>query len=157
MQTFLPYPDFAQSLKSLDNKRLGKQRVETGQLLRCLGVSLPKCSGELPEKRPRMGWVNHPACRMWIGYETALMLYYNLSLGIWTARGFQNSMPFMSLENRDVLMPYWLGSEEFHSSHRSNLIRKDPGFYKRYGWTEGPDLPYVWPAAKERTECLILG
>jgi len=33
MQTFLPYPDFLQSLQSLDNKRLGKQRVETFQIL----------------------------------------------------------------------------------------------------------------------------
>jgi hypothetical protein len=38
MQTFLPYPDFRESLESLDNKRLGKQRVEALQLtlaLRC--------------------------------------------------------------------------------------------------------------------------
>ena len=33
MQTFLPYRDFYQSAKVLDQKRLGKQRVEVLQLL----------------------------------------------------------------------------------------------------------------------------
>ena len=33
MQTFLPYPDFHESAKVLDMKRLGKQRVEVLQLL----------------------------------------------------------------------------------------------------------------------------
>ena len=33
MQTFLPYPDFARSARVLDRKRLGKQRVETLQVL----------------------------------------------------------------------------------------------------------------------------
>lgn len=42
-------------------------------------------------------------------------------------------------------MPPWLGDEALHASHRSNLIRKDPEWYGRFGWTEPPDLPYVWP------------
>jgi hypothetical protein len=32
MQTFLPYSGFAQSAAALDNKRLGKQRVEARKL-----------------------------------------------------------------------------------------------------------------------------
>lgn len=36
MQTFLPYADFAQSAASLDMMRLGKQRVETYQILQKL-------------------------------------------------------------------------------------------------------------------------
>ena len=48
------------------------------------------------------------------------------------------------------LLPTWLGDEELHRSHRSNLIAKDPGFYRqrfaeRFGG-EPDDLPYVWPA-----------
>ena len=31
MQTFTPYADFEQSLRTLDTKRLGKQRVEVIQ------------------------------------------------------------------------------------------------------------------------------
>ena len=36
MQTFLPYPDFAASAAALDDRRLGKQRVEALQVLRAL-------------------------------------------------------------------------------------------------------------------------
>ena len=43
MQTFLPYPDFTQSAKTLDYRRLGKQRVEAWQILNALrGVSKGK-------------------------------------------------------------------------------------------------------------------
>ena len=38
MQTFLPYPDFRESLESLDYKRLGKQRVEALQLVKSIYI-----------------------------------------------------------------------------------------------------------------------
>ena len=38
MQTFLPYPDFVQTAGVLDARRLGKQRVETIQVMRALTV-----------------------------------------------------------------------------------------------------------------------
>jgi Pyrimidine dimer DNA glycosylase len=34
MQTFTPYSDFEESLRALDLKRLGKQRVEVIQIVR---------------------------------------------------------------------------------------------------------------------------
>lgn len=41
MQTFLPFPSFEETASALDYKRLGKQRVETWQLIRALnGESL---------------------------------------------------------------------------------------------------------------------
>ena len=55
-------------------------------------------------------------------------------------------------EGREIVMPPWLGNEALHASHRSNLLRKDPGFYGRYGWTEPADLPYVWPVRQEHGE-----
>jgi hypothetical protein len=61
MQTFLPYASFSESAKALDYKRLGKQRVECRQILRAL-----EHGG---------GWANHPATRLWRGYETALKAY----------------------------------------------------------------------------------
>src|SRR3954467_500955 len=54
MQTFLPVADFAGSARLLDTPRLGKQRVETLQILRAI---------ELPD----YGWANHPAVLMWRG------------------------------------------------------------------------------------------
>ena len=148
MQTFLPYPDMRLSLRCLDNKRLGKQRVETGQLLRSLGVHLPKVDGTIPNNR--RGWLNHPARLMWVGYERALCMYYNLSIDEWVHRGFRNNMPRWydthSVETHASFpFPPWYGLNELHASHRSNLLRKDPIYYGRLGWTEGPDLPYYWP------------
>ena len=39
MQTFLPYSNFYKSAKVLDQKRLGKQRVEVLQLLNSIKAS----------------------------------------------------------------------------------------------------------------------
>ena len=35
--------------------------------------------------------------------------------------------------------------KKIHASHRSNLLRKDPEFYGKYGWTEPDNLEYIWP------------
>jgi predicted RNase H-like HicB family nuclease len=59
MQTFLPYLDFAECARVLDDRRLGKQRVEVLQIARAITV-------------PGYGWRHHPAVRMWRGYEEAL-------------------------------------------------------------------------------------
>lgn len=131
MQTFLPYPDFTRSAECLDNRRLGKQRVEAQQILNALlGLS--------------RGWVNHPAVKMWRGHERALMAYRDACISEWVARSYVNNMRTGGWRGR-VKMPAWLGDAAFHASHRSNLLRKDHDYYGRFGWVEGPDLPYVWP------------
>ena len=43
-----------------------------------------------------------------------------------------------------VHFPHWLGKEEFHSSHRANLLRKDYEYYSKFGWKEDLGNPYVW-------------
>jgi hypothetical protein len=90
------------------------------------------------------GWVNHPARTMWVGYEHALAIYHDVSILIWTARGYNNTMPFRSLVRKAELPP-WFGNEEFHASHRSNLLRKLPSHYGQFGWKEPDNLPYIWP------------
>lgn len=137
MQTFLPYSDFDASAYVLDNRRLGKQRVEAYQILRTL-------LGETG------GWRNHPAVKMWRGYEGALFLYGFAVCREWRHRGFKDTMlvKFM-LAERNLCVggpcPPWWDDDAFHASHRSNLLRKDPDFYSQYGWKEPHDLPYVWP------------
>ena len=39
--------------------------------------------------------------------------------------------------------PWWLGNEDFHRSHQSNLLRKDPVHYAIFDVPD--DLPYLWP------------
>ena len=48
----------------------------------------------------------------------------------------------------EITFPWWLGKEDLHSSHRSNLLKKDPLFYGRYNWKESRDLNYVWYQGK---------
>lgn len=145
MQTFLPYPNFEQSAQCLDWRRLGKQRVEAFQLLISIGdtwaiIERIKRGYNGPIKR---GWANHPAAKMWKGYHYSLGSYMNTMIREWTRRGYKNTMSLYPTE--DGVMPWWFGSEVFHASHRSNLLRKDFEYYKQFNWTESPDLPYIWP------------
>lgn len=147
MQTFMPLPSFVESAAVLDNRRLGKQRVECKQILRALGIQI----GE-PASRPLTGWVNHPATRMWREYESALVTYAICVCNEWRRRGFEDSLleQFERAQRRGVWfrrtpMPPFLHREDFHASHRSNLLRKDPVHYGQFGWREPSDLPYVWP------------
>ena len=137
MQTFLPYPDFRESLESLDNKRLGKQRVEAYQIISAI-TQRPRKDG-----KPYKGWISHPCSVMWRDYVNALKMYYNDCIDVWKERGFKNTMEYEPIVGEFVL-PHWLGNEEFHSSHRANLLRKDYGYYSAQGWTENPDDPYIW-------------
>lgn len=54
MQTFLPYPDFDKSAQSLDMMRLGKQRVETFQILQKLVEERLVTSYKVPTGRTRL-------------------------------------------------------------------------------------------------------
>ena len=132
MQTFLPFPDFVASLAGLDRQRLGKQRVETHMIIEIL-------RGKASE------WSSHPAVTMWRGFEGALTEYYNESLKQWAFRGYQNKLLQPIFTSRWSGYPSWFGLNEFHASHRSNLLRKLPEWYGRFGWLESSDLPYYWP------------
>lgn len=133
MQTFLPYKEFDLCARVLDSRRLGKQRAECKQILNALtGGS---------------GWANHPAVKMWRGYEDALKFYTNIIIKEWIRRGYRNNMPLY--EHDPPEMPHWLGSHRLHRSHRSNLLRKDPEWYGQFPWPEGPGLPYYWPGGKD--------
>lgn len=148
MQTFLPYPSFIDSARCLDYRRLGKQRVECKQILQALGVPI---GGPLRGKPS--SWRNHPATRMWQGYEQTLLEYAAVVCREWVGRGYNDSLGAQFDEARATMIgergvgcdPPWLGDEDFHASHRSNLLRKLPAHYSRFGWAEPNDLPYVWP------------
>jgi len=146
MQTFLPYPSFRKSLKCLDYRRLGKQRVEAFQLLCANGdewalATRTKRTGKTDTPK---GWINHPAAVMWRQYGLALRQYYNDCIDEWVRRGYNNTM-----EKAPVPLafeqPYWIGDNKLHASHRSNLLRKDADYYGQFNWSESNDLEYIWP------------
>ncbi len=143
MQTFLPYPSFSRSAEVLDGPRLGKQRVETLQLLRANTV-------------PGYGWRHHPAAKMWTGHLPALVSYGLAMTDAWISRGHADTVrpqllafaPEVDGVPQDALeVPPWLGEEDFHLAHRSNLVRKDPAYYRPLFGDIPDDLPYIWPSA----------
>jgi hypothetical protein len=150
MQTFLPYPSFSKSARVLDDKRLGKQRVECKQILRALGVDVGGVSAG-------RGWISHPAVLMWRGCEQSLCAYAIAMCDEWMRRKFADSLRPQFIEASRSLRsgwrlwspgPSWLGDHRVHASHRSNLLRKDPVHYGQFGWSEPDDLPYVWPRSR---------
>lgn len=149
VQTFLPYPDFLASARSLDQRRLGKQRVEALQVLRGL-------------TRPGYGWRNHPAVRMWAGYEEALTRYGLDVCAVWSAAGRADTCASTLVTDLTTArghgrvrsqaelaaageLPPWLGRDDLHRSHRSALLRKDPEHYRPQFGDVPSDLEYVWP------------
>lgn len=154
MQTFLPLPNFRESAGCLDNKRLGKQRLECKQILLCLGIPIGK---HRPGKR---GWRHHPAVLMWAGHEVALLVYGIVVCREWKSRGFHDQLEAEFVKAYARLRPTipanryppWFGDAAFHASHRSNLLRKDFWHYSRHGWRERTDLPYVWPVQIEQPD-----
>ena len=149
MQTFLPYPDFAQTAAVLDTRRLGKQRVEAMQILRAL-------------TRPVYGWKHHPAVLMWQGYEEALGAYAVAICREWCRRGHADTCEVKILDDLAAAavpvpprtqaevsaagaLPPWLGDDAVHRSHQSALLRKDPEWYATKFGDVPDDLPYVWP------------
>lgn len=141
MQTFLPQISFKESAACLDNKRLGKQRVETMQIMKALLL-------------PEYGWKNHPAVKMWKGYEFALLMYQRAICEEWSSRGFKDTCwlktktiyeQYCPLPNDENKLPPWYFDEDLRLSHRSNLVRKDASYYSKQ-WPDVKDnLPYIWP------------
>lgn len=154
MQTFLPYPEFDRTARVLDDRRLGKQRVEVLQILRAL-------------TRERYGWKNHPAVLMWAGYEEALGAYGLTVCRQWSKRGRADTCdPKIRAELKDLGiteprsqaelaaaggLPSWLGDEALHRSHRAALLRKDPEWYGERFADAPDDADYVWPVRVRRS------
>ncbi len=149
VQTFLPYSDVERSARALGTMRLGKQRGECLQGVRGLTV-------------PTYGWRHHPAVKMWRGHLEALGRYTLSCCEVWTederadtcaatvvvdlaAAGVSRIRSEAELAAAGA-MPYWLGDPDFHRSHRSALLRKDPDHYGPLFPGVPDDLPYVWPA-----------
>lgn len=141
VQTFLPYECFQSSAKVLDQKRLGKQRVEVLQLLNSIK--------KIKNNEPVRGWKNHPCRKMWQEYPNALVAYGIAICNEWISRGYNDTcldkINTHYNDNEDLTMPSWLGDQNLHLSHKSMLVQKDALFYGSL-WPNVPrDLDYVWP------------
>jgi hypothetical protein len=135
MQTFMPEKDMTAIAKSLDYRRLGKQRVECLQILNSILL------------HRQHGWRHHPIVKMWMPNPAGLAAYGVAICREWIERGYRDTClgkitNLIKPNAKD--MPDWWGREDIIESHRSNLIRKFPEFYGPK-WPGTPsDLPYVW-------------
>lgn len=161
---------FNKTAKTLDYKRLGKQRVEAMQLLNVLlyrikldteykthqevkellikydEINWPfKPTYKYTKKILEKGMLKHsPALKMWIGYVEELKLYFNCIVKEWKSRGYKNNLPLEIVDESSLRIPPFLQNEDFIKIQRQNLIRKDKNYYgeiwKDLEETEG----YLW-------------
>lgn len=144
MQTFIPYTNIKKSAKVLDNKRLGKQRVEAIQIARCLlGYT--------------EGWCHHTVTKMWKYHESFLInIYLKTIMSEWENRGMKNDKckihyEYLSkvLQSYKPIKPWWMNDRRyflrFCRRHKSNLIRKYPEYYRDKFPGIPDNLPYLWP------------
>jgi hypothetical protein len=150
VQTFLPYADFEATARVLDDRRLGKQRVEALQILRAL-------------TRETYGWKRHPAVLMWAGAESGLVAYGLEICAEWVRRGRADTCAATIRVDADFAgidvavtqaeaeamdaLPWWLGDERLHASHRAALVRKEPAWYAERFPDADPEDAYWWPGS----------
>jgi Pyrimidine dimer DNA glycosylase len=159
MQTFLPSKDFDVSANMLDSKRLNKQILETYQILKVLSSNDPKA-----------GWRNHPAVKMWRGFEHALFVYALAMVKEADKRGIKTDKNMDNLINLRVAnianwghgFPQWYqNSSELKrvtTTHRARLFVKDRYFYNAFevSYYDNNNKPccegcnYYWPTHKEK-------
>jgi hypothetical protein len=166
MQTFNTHTTYPRTMAHLDKQRLGKQRLETWQILRLL-------RGET-----KNNWTNHPAVKMWRGFEPSLVMYGFYVCHEWRiVRGYEDEMwgrfatyareygmldtyandskTALYANGREPVTPPWLSDLWVLRSHRSNLMRKDPKFYSVYRGTP-ENMPYLWPLIDDGEYTLTL-
>jgi hypothetical protein len=157
MQTFVPFMSYKECAECLDNKRLGKQRVENLTILRAL-IGASYRATESPEGVP--AWSNHPAVKMWKWHEYALRLYNYEICSEWIKRGFKDTCFdkfeseyadwFLSHSEKEqeaiesFKFPFWWWLHDVHYSHKSALMAKDAEHYSKFFAAE-PVINYIWP------------
>lgn len=112
MQVFLPSPDCLQTAAQLDKRRLNKQIIEAGQILRAI-------DGE------GRGWHNHPATRMYRIHKQWLMLYRNC-LAAYQARNIEAATAIS--KQADAIRPPFV-TGEFCCQYARRLYTKAPELY----------------------------
>ena len=147
MQTFLPYTDYARCAAILDSKRLQNQRNEAWIIHQSLTT-------------PNYGWQHHPAVLMWQNHEYQLVDYALAICAECDRRGIKDTegkrQAFETLHREylrpvpdeigfDLRRPWWMGVRQFHDSHMSALLRKDPVHYHVFSYVVPDNLPYWWP------------
>ena len=134
MQTFLPYANFDDTMRSLDLKRLSNQVHNEGIVL-----------------LHDLGWHHHPANKMWRGYERCLAEYLLAGCRELERRGYDaegTAVECRWFRRLELKVPPWLGRLSIHDSHKAMLFHKDPEYYHKFA-SHSHIGDYVWPSCQE--------
>lgn len=130
MQVFRPYVDWAKSAAVLDDKRLGKQRVECKQVLNVIFRRLGLINDGL------RGWLNHPIVLMYYNagrpYIRDLVGFFSACVEEWVRRGFRSSISLRDIEHLIATVDSTEGTpvKRVHEiEYRRILLIKDPHHY----------------------------
>ncbi len=133
MQVFLPENSFADCAKVLDQKRLVKQLLEGRQIMSILA-----------NESPGGAWRNHPAVKMFVGYEASLYNYLKAIRNEMDLRGYkwENNWNVIkdtykrNFSNQDKNKnPDWMNDYRWVKvmvTHRGRLYEKAPELYPQY-------------------------
>jgi hypothetical protein len=128
-----------------------------------------------PDGNPRTpkGWVNHPAVRMWRGYETALCVYILEMVREWKRRGYKSTLEKKLKDTMkhaglafsmdtwitdESLTPEWMRDLEtvklVTRTHRIALLNKNYEHYSDFEWPEDAGVQptsyeYYWPVEEK--------
>lgn len=150
---FLPFSNFKKSAAALDDVRLQHQRRIAKQMIDFLTTGIDKSKRRL---------AFHPTIKMWKGYVPALKLHHDILIDEWVSRGKKNTMKKYYKTPKKLSkkqLPWWLGREKFHRSHRSVLFSKFPEFYRSMfpKQDKGYNKSYYWwPMMKTKTFEIII-
>jgi len=130
MQVFRPYIDWRMSARVLDDRRLGKQRVEAKQVM----MTIFRRMGLIRDGR--RGWLNHPIALMYYNdgkpYISDLIGYFNVCVEEWMPSGMRSSISLSDIEHLILGVASAEGHPLTHVheiEYRRILTLKDPEHY----------------------------
>ncbi|MEM3589238.1 MAG: pyrimidine dimer DNA glycosylase/endonuclease V [Nitrososphaerota archaeon] len=130
MQVFRPYIDWKRSAQVLDNKRLGKQRVEAKQVM----IVILRKMGLINDGK--RGWLNHPVVLMYYNngkpYFYDLVNYFNACVEEWRHRNMESKISLADIEELIKKVKSAEGHPLTHKheiEYRRVLILKNPEHY----------------------------
>lgn len=138
IQTWLPLPDFRESVSRLSMAHLSLQRLHVLELIEELHEVAPDQSA-LPVDYEHTNLSEHPLVDMWRGYEAAVCQYGLFACDEWGMRRgkrdpyYEPIMAHLECEteavNAGIGKPNWFGDIDFHLSHQSALLLADFSHY----------------------------
>lgn len=153
IQTWLPLPDFKDSLAALNPEHLLHQQYHVLELVEYFHQ--PEDS-QLPISYNESDLDDEsPIVKMWRGYELQLIEYGLEAADEWDRRRYPSHkmqeklmvhMEWAATEDAEMSKPNWFGDIEFHLGHQGELLRLDYSHYSTVFVRDGQHK-LVWPVS----------